>query len=151
MSATAVNEVSLRSLPYPHPSSPAVSAAMRGNRRKDTKPEVEIRSLLHAAGHRFRKDYCIREGETSVRPDIVFTRRRIAVFVDGCFWHGCPEHGNQPKVNSTYWDEKLRRNKERDERVTAALRQAGWAVIRIWEHEPCDSATSRISAALARA
>ena len=109
---------------------------MRGNRRKDTKPEVEIRSLLHAAGHRFRKDYPIQAGEITVRPDIVFTRQQLAVFIDGCFWHRCPEHGNQPRVNRPYWDEKLRRNVARDKRVNAALDLAGWRVVRIWEHEP---------------
>jgi DNA mismatch endonuclease (patch repair protein) len=130
---------------YPYPSSPAVTAAMKGNRRADTKPELALRSELHAAGLRFRKDFQIRTSAGSrVKADIVFTRSHIAIFVDGCFWHGCPEHGNTPKANSHYWGPKLARNRRRDQRVSDELAADGWSVIRIWEHEPLHQAVDRV-------
>jgi DNA mismatch endonuclease (patch repair protein) len=84
-----------------------------------------------------------------VRPDVVFTRKRVAVFVDGCFWHCCPEHGTHPSFNSAYWDTKLSRNIARDRLVDAALRREGWVSIRIWEHEPADAAVRRVAAVVA--
>lgn len=131
---------------YPHPSSSAVTAAMKGNKRANTKPEVALRSALHRRGNRFRKDFPIElpGAGRRPRPDIAFTRQQIAVFVDGCFWHGCPEHGRLPKVNPSYWDAKLRRNRERDERDTALLEAAGWDVIRVWEHVPVNEAVERV-------
>jgi len=88
---------------------------MRANRRTDTKPEMALRRALHRQGYRFRKDYRLDlAGGTRVRPDIAFTARRVAVFVDGCFWHACPEHGTRPANNVWYWEPKLRRNVERD-------------------------------------
>jgi DNA mismatch endonuclease (patch repair protein) len=133
---------------YPQPTSAAASAVMRGNRRRDTRPEVLLRSLLHARGYRFRKDLAITVGGGRVRPDVVFTRQRVAVFVDGCFWHGCPDHGTSPRANSWYWAAKLRGNQERDRRVDSWLREARWVVIRIWEHEDPAHAVARIVAAL---
>lgn len=108
---------------------------MKSNRRTDTKPEIALRSALHRLGLRFRKDHRIDVDGLRVRPDIVFTRARVAIFVDGCFWHRCPEHGLMPRANRDYWEPKLARNVERDTRVTAELRDAGWTVIRVWEHE----------------
>jgi DNA mismatch endonuclease, patch repair protein len=134
---------------YPHPSSTAASAVMRGNRRRDTRPEVRLRSLLHAQGLRFRKDLRIRAGGRQVRADIVFTRRRLAVFMDGCFWHRCPQHGTSPRSNSWYWTAKLDRNVARDREVDQALRDAAWTVLRIWEHEPVAAAAARIAETLA--
>ena len=121
-------------LEYPSPTSPAVTAVMRGNRRADTGPERQVRSLLHASGYRYRTDYRLDVPGARVRPDIVFTRRRLAVFIDGCFWHRCPEHGTSPRANTHYWAAKLERNVLRDRRVDQALRAAGWTVLRIWEH-----------------
>jgi DNA mismatch endonuclease (patch repair protein) len=121
---------------YPHPSSAAVTALMKGNRRADTRPERALRSELHRRGLRFRKDMLIAEEGVRVKADIVFPRRRLAVFVDGCFWHGCQEHGRRPRVNARYWEAKLARTRQRDERVTKALSAAGWTVLRFWEHEP---------------
>ena len=134
----------MRDLPYPQPTSVASSNRMRANRRADTKPEVQLRSLLHRRGFRFRKDYPIRIGKRRViYPDIVFTKKLIAVFVDGCFWHSCPIHGTTPKTNQDYWIPKLRQNTDRDRDVSERLRYAGWTVIRIWEHEsPEDAATT---------
>jgi DNA mismatch endonuclease, patch repair protein len=121
----------------PPPSTPAVRAAMRGNQRRDTRPELALRSALHARGMRYRVDLPIRlaTGIRPIRPDIVFTRAKIAVFVDGCFWHGCPDHGTKPASNTDYWTAKLERNIQRDRRNNALLEEAGWTVVRIWEHE----------------
>lgn len=124
---------------------------MQANRRADTRPELELRSALHARGLRFRKDHPLSApGRRSIRVDVVFTRARMAVFVDGCFWHSCPEHGLIPKANSDYWIPKLRRNRERDQQIDAALEAEGWTVVRVWEHEPVDEAAARIER-LARA
>lgn len=119
---------------YPHPTSRAVTSSMRSNRRADTKTEVAIRSLLHKRGFRYRKDFVIKLCGRNCRPDIVFTKIRLAVFVDGCFWHCCPEHGHIPKSNVHYWGPKLRANRERDIADTALLEGDGWAVLRLWEH-----------------
>jgi len=101
-------------------------------------------------GYRFRKDYRLDlNGGARVRPDIAFTARRVAVFVDGCFWHVCPEHGRDPTVNEWYWAPKLRRNVERDRTADAALAEAGWQVVRVWEHVPLTDAVAAVVAALA--
>ena len=81
-----------------------------------------------------------------IRPDIVFTRARAAVFVDGCFWHQCPEHGTSPKTNAGWWRHKLDTNAERDRTTDTALAEAGWTVIRIWEHEDTTTAADRVEA-----
>jgi DNA mismatch endonuclease (patch repair protein) len=135
-------------LDYPSPTSPAVTAVMRGNRRADTAPERQVRSLLHANGYRYRTDHRLDVPGARVRPDIVFTRRRLAVFIDGCFWHRCPEHGTSPRANTHYWGPKLERNIARDQRVDQALRAAGWTVLRIWEHVAPAEAAARIIATL---
>lgn len=122
-------------LPYPHPTDSDVSRRMQANRRTETKPEIAVRSALHALGLRFRKDHPIRLPDRTVRPDIVFTRQRLAVFIDGCFWHRCPIHGNVPRANNDYWAPKLDRNVARDRAVDRALGDAGWQVLRAWEHE----------------
>lgn len=121
---------------------------MQANRRRDTGPEKAIRSAIHALGYRFRVDFPVELGAVRVRPDIVFPRKKIAIFVDGCFWHGCPEHGRSPSINREYWTPKLRRNIERDLENTAALASSGWTVIRIWEHERTEDAVSRIVSAV---
>lgn len=130
----------------PAASTLAVRNRMLATRRRDTPLEVEIRSLLHRAGYRFRVDYKL-PGVRS-RGDIVFPRQRVAVFIDGCFWHGCPEHGTWPKANAAWWRAKLEGNIERDKRVNEALTDEGWKVIRIWEHETGALASSRIAAYL---
>jgi DNA mismatch endonuclease, patch repair protein len=124
---------------------------MRAIRRTNTKPEVALRQALHRQGYRFRKDYRLDLADGKrVRPDIAFTARRVAVFVDGCFWHACPEHGSKPANNVWYWEPKLRRNVERDRAADAALSAAGWDVVRVWEHEPIDAAVTAVQAALTR-
>jgi DNA mismatch endonuclease (patch repair protein) len=135
-------------LPYPHPTAPEVSVRMRANPSRDTKPEVAARSALHARGLRFRKDYLIRLAGRTVRPDIVFTRQKVAVFVDGCFWHRCPIHGNDPKVNTAYWKPKLDRNVARDRAIDIDLAAVGWKVIRAWEHESPKTIAAEVAQAL---
>jgi len=97
---------------------------------KDTKPEVILRKALWAKGLRYRKHYAL-----PGRPDVVFVAERVAVFVDGCFWHSCPVHATKPKKNTEFWAEKLRKNRVRDELVNRELRAMGWHVCRVWEHE----------------
>lgn len=116
---------------------------MQATSRADTPAEVELRRELHHRGLRFRKDYPV-GGVTRSRPDIVFTRQKLAVFVDGCFWHSCPEHATSPKTNSEWWQAKLAANVERDRRHTAELEDAGWAVMRFWEHEPSEGAADAV-------
>ena len=140
---------SLLVMKAPPSSSTAASAVGRGNRRRDTGPEIAVRRVLWAAGLRYRVDYPITTPERTVRPDVVLVGARIALFIDGCFWHACPQHGTQPTVNGGYWSAKLTRNVERDRAVNASLSAAGWRVIRAWEHEPSDSVLQRVIAALA--
>ncbi|MEO3786885.1 very short patch repair endonuclease [Actinocorallia sp. B10E7] len=141
----------------PRPTYPAAANAgrsrnMRANRRTDTKPEIALRKALHARGYRYRKDFRLDlPGGVRVRPDIVFTARKVAVFVDGCFWHVCPEHGREPTSNEWYWTPKLRRNVERDRAADAALTANGWQVVRLWEHEPLPSAVAAVAAAVDQA
>ena len=127
---------------YPRATSASVTASMKGNRRSDTKPETRVRSLLHRRGLRYRKDTVVVAGSRRCRPDIIFTKLRIAVFIDGCFWHSCPEHGRMPGgPNRAYWVSKLNTNEERDRLDSEALRNDGWRVLRIWEHvSPPDAA-----------
>lgn len=130
------------------PISAATRASMRSNRRRDTKPELSLRRALFARGYRYRIDLRISAGNAHARPDIVFTRRKIAVFVDGCFWHGCPEHCKMPKTHVDYWANKIERNKTRDIADTLALEHAGWTVLRVWEHMPLEEAIAQIIAAV---
>lgn len=121
---------------------------MRANRGRDTGPERAVRSLLHAQGFRYRVDFPPLGGRR--RADIVFTRQRVAVFIDGCFWHSCPVHGTQPTRNAAYWEPKLRRNVERDRETDELLRNAGWTALRFWEHVPPERVAESIVRALRR-
>jgi len=107
---------------------------MSAARRRDTKPELDVRRILHARGLRYRVNYPV-PGLPRRTIDIAFTRLRVAVFLDGCFWHGCPEHGTQPRANSDWWLTKLRQNVVRDTDTNHVLDSAGWYVLRYWEHE----------------
>ena len=127
------------------PSTTHATATMRANRRRDTKPEVAIRSLLHRRGFRFRVDRMVQMDHGRARPDIVFSRARLAVFVDGCYWHNCPEHGELPRANREFWRTKFERNVARDRQQTEALTAEGWQVLRIWEHEDPEAAADRIA------
>ena len=115
-------------------SSPATRRSMQSNKRRDTRPELALRRAIHAMGMRYR---------VSMRPirsvrrtaDLVFTRARLAVFVDGCFWHGCPEHHTVAKTNAEYWAMKVEKNRARDRETDGLLAAEGWTVLRVWEHE----------------
>lgn len=120
---------------------------MRAIRSRNTKPELAVRALLHAQGFRYRVDLAPTKGLRR-RADIVFTRQRIAVFIDGCFWHYCPIHGRDVASNTEYWGPKLRRNVERDRETDAVLKQNGWLVLRFWEHEQPTAVTAAISTAV---
>jgi DNA mismatch endonuclease (patch repair protein) len=122
---------------------------MRANRSLDTAPEVALRSALHRRGFRFRKHVAPLK-ELRCRADIVFTSANVAVFVDGCFWHRCPQHASFPKANAEWWQAKLDRTFERDRRNDSALTAAGWTVIRVWEHEDVEEAAKRIATVLKR-
>lgn len=132
-----------------HAPDPKLSARMRRVRRKDTAAELAVRSELHARGLRYFVDRAVLPGRRR-RADVVFPRAKVAVFVDGCFWHSCPQHATAPRSNAQWWVDKLRANVERDRRTDADLRAAGWTVIRIWEHESPSSAADRVESALAR-
>ena len=99
-------------------------------RDRDTKPELMLRRALWARGHRYRLNHPL-----PGRPDLTFVGARVTVFVDGCFWHGCPIHATYPKTNSLFWEKKLARNKARDIEVTGELLVEGWTVLRFWEHQ----------------
>ncbi|WP_328701513.1 very short patch repair endonuclease [Amycolatopsis pittospori] len=124
-------------------SSPQVRASMKGNRGRDTRPERRVRALLHACGLRYR---------VSVRPlpelrrtaDIVFPKAKVAIFMDGCYWHGCPDHHRPAKTNSQFWREKIAENKKRDADTDRKLMNQGWTVLRFWEHEEPTYAAERI-------
>ncbi len=131
-------------------SSDAARNTMRANRRVDTGPERALRSALHQRGLRFRKDLRLKLAGSSARPDIVFTRARVAVFVDGCFWHSCPEHGELPKSNRAFWAEKLRRNVARDRENNRTLEKNGWTVLRFFEHVPPAEAAEAVFDAIRR-
>lgn len=128
-------------------SSPASRAVMSANKGRDTKPEKLLRSALHRRGLRYR---------VGVRPipdlrrtaDVVFTKARVAVFVDGCYWHGCPEHHRPAKKGATFWQEKIAGNRARDAETNEVLRKAGWVVMRVWEHEDPERAAQEVARAV---
>lgn len=130
------------------PSSPDVSARMRRQASKDTAAELAVRRLLHAAGLRYRVEYPV-PGMARRRVDVAFTRAKVAVLIDGCFWHGCPEHATQPKANAEWWHQKLDRNMARDAETTEHLTAAGWTVLRFWEHEAPADVADRVAAVVA--
>lgn len=129
--------------PHPGSSSAALSARMSKAKRRDTAPEMLLRRELHRRGRRFRVVMKV-PGNNRRTIDIAFTRQKLAVFVDGCFWHGCPEHGNQPASNPEWWRRKLAANVARDRDTDRLLRAAGWSVLRLWEHEPAVTAADQV-------
>lgn len=126
---------------------PGVRRSMQGNRSRDTKPELRLRSALHRRGLRYRVGYRPLPN-MRMTADVVFTKSKVAVFIDGCFWHGCPQHYRQPGTNDEYWAPKLERNRARDARADAALVLAGWTVVRAWEHEDPAAVADRVEAAV---
>lgn len=126
------------------PSSPGVSARMSRQRSRDTGIELAVRRLLYAQGFRYRVNLPV-AGMRRRTIDIAFTKKRVAIFLDGCFWHSCPEHATQPKANDTWWTEKLERNKARDTETASVLEEAGWTVLRFWEHEDAVTVAATVS------
>lgn len=127
----------------------ATSARMSAQRRKDTEPEMLLRRQLHAMGLRYRVNMPV-PGLPRRRADITFTRARLAVFVDGCFWHRCPEHATDPATRGVWWEQKLNRNVARDRETEEHLRDLGWMVMRFWEHEDMARAARLVARALSR-
>ncbi|WP_231919232.1 very short patch repair endonuclease [Microterricola viridarii] len=128
-------------------SSEAARASMRGNRSRDTAPELAVRRLLHAEGRRYRVNYRPVAGLRRTA-DVVFTRARVAVFIDGCFWHGCPLHYQAPVAHRDYWEAKAAGNRARDADTAERLAAAGWTVLRFWEHEQPASVVAAIDVVL---
>jgi DNA mismatch endonuclease (patch repair protein) len=124
----------------PKASSEQVSAQMKRMPREGSGPEMRLRRILHARGLRYRTNLRSLPGT----PDLVFSAAKIAVFVDGCFWHRCPEHGTMPKANGDWWQEKFDRNVERDRRVDGELEELGWFPIHVWEHEDPSAAADQV-------
>lgn len=132
---------------HPEASSPSVSRRMAVQARRDTLPEVQVRRLLHASGLRYRVNLPV-PGRSRRTIDIAFTRRKLAIFIDGCFWHSCPEHRTSPRANNAWWAHKLESNVLRDADTTTHLKSLGWTVLRFWEHESPFVVADEISAAL---
>jgi DNA mismatch endonuclease (patch repair protein) len=132
----------------PRASSAQVLKRMKSTRRRDTPGELALRSILHSMGFRYRIDLTI--PGTRRRPDILFKKARLAVYVDGCFWHGCPVHGSWPKLNGAWWREKIEANKARDRDTILELTAAGWKVLRFWEHTSPALAARRVARELKR-
>jgi DNA mismatch endonuclease, patch repair protein len=147
-SGPAGNASSHRLTRYPKRPPPAQSASvarvMRANKKTNTKPELRLRRALHAGGFRFLVNRQLQCGSVRVSVDLLFRRSRVAVFVDGCFWHGCPDHGSSPVTNGAYWAAKIDANRRRDQRVNVDLVAAGWTPILIWDHEPIAEAVDRV-------
>lgn len=122
---------------------------MRRQASKDTGIELAVRRLLHADGLRYRVEYPV-PGMARRRIDVAFTRAKVAVLIDGCFWHGCPLHATQPKANAEWWRNKLDRNMARDRETTEHLTALGWTVLRFWEHEDPAEVAARVGAAVER-
>ena len=116
---------------------------MQGNHGRDTKAEIAVRQLVHAQGLRYRVN-ARPEADLRRTADLLFTRVRVAVFIDGCYWHGCPEHFVMPTTNPDYWSTKIGRNQARDLETTSQLEERGWLVLRFWEHEAPSSVAERI-------
>lgn len=127
---------------------PTVRRRMQAIHARDTRPEKALRSILHAAGFRYRVHYRP-VPQLNRTADIVFVRDKLAVFVDGCFWHGCPEHGRRQFAhNAWYWPDKIERNRRRDRDTNMRLEAAGWSVLRFWEHEEPSTAAGKVESTL---
>ncbi len=122
---------------------------MQATRRRDTPGEIALRAALRALGLRYRVDVPV--PGTRRRPDVVFARAKLAVFVDGCFWHACPIHGTWPRANAAWWRSKIEGNRLRDRDTDLKLESAGWAVLRFWTHEDPKLAARAVAKALSRA
>jgi len=140
---TTITDVDLLPLAYPAASTPDIARRMRGQRRRNTAPEVALRRELFRRGLRFRVEF---KAVGRRRVDLAFTKRKVAVFVDGCFWHSCPVHGTSPRANGDWWRAKLEANVRRDRATDEELAGQGWLVVRVWQHELATEAADRIEA-----
>jgi DNA mismatch endonuclease (patch repair protein) len=131
----------------PTASSAEVRRRMRLQKRKDTTPELRVRRVVHAAGYRYRLHIKV-PGAPRRTIDMAFTRAKVAVFVDGCYWHGCPDHGHPTVRNSEWWAAKIEGNRVRDRDTDDRLSAMGWRIVRVWEHEDAQTAAARIIAAV---
>lgn len=140
----ADSTASSQSRAHPPATSPSVRRRMQNTPTRDTPAELALRSELHQMGLRYRVDVAPLSGSRR-RADVVFRRAKVAVFVDGCYWHGCPHHGSVSGVNAEWWLSKIERTRERDRETDIALRASGWKSMRVWEHEDPGSAALRIA------
>jgi len=147
--ARKLNEKAKRRIKSPVPSSEAALKRMQAAKPRDTAPEKALRSALHKKGLRYRTD--VRPvKELNRRADIVFRSANVAIFVDGCFWHGCPIHGTQAKANAEFWKNKIKQNQERDADTNERLKKEGWKVVRVWEHEDSRKMSEKIYKIIAK-
>lgn len=116
---------------------------MQANKRRDTAPEMAVRKLLFASGLRYRVDWAL-PFDKRRKADIAFTKCKVAVFIDGCFWHGCPDHYSPPNAHADYWSDKLAGNRKRDQQTVQMLNADGWRVLRFWEHQTPESVAAAI-------
>ena len=137
------NEKAKRRIRNPVPSSAAALKRMQAAKPNDTAPEKALRSILHKKGLRYQVDTRPVK-ELNRRADIVFRSVKVAIFVDGCFWHGCPIHGTQAKANAEFWKNKIKQNQLRDTNTNKQLKKAGWRVVRAWEHEDSRKTAEKI-------
>jgi DNA mismatch endonuclease, patch repair protein len=132
----------------PSPLDAVTRGRMQRQKRTGTKPEMRIRRALHRAGWRYRVDHPVLKDDRRRRADVVFPRLGVAVFVDGCFWHGCQQHATAPRNNDAWWRAKIVANQRRDRDTDSRLIDQGWVAVRVWEHEETDAAVRRIVEAL---
>jgi DNA mismatch endonuclease (patch repair protein) len=140
-------EYVMKGVPLPRALDPATQRRMSRTRQRDNAREVALRSILHRRGLRFRIHLRLLPGSTRT-VDIVFVRARLAIFLDGCFWHGCPDHASWPKTNAEWWRNKIETNRQRDQNTHQRLCAGGWTVLRIWEHQSLDEAVACVVTAL---
>ena len=133
----------MKRISNPKPSSKAALSRMKAAKPRDTAPEKALRSALHKIGLRFRIDVKPIKG-LNRKADVVFRPTKVAVFVDGCFWHSCPIHGTEAKANAEFWALKIKQNQERDKDTVIQFEAAGWKVVRVWEHENAEKASKKI-------
>ncbi|MDP0398839.1 very short patch repair endonuclease [Tsukamurella strandjordii] len=124
--------------------SAGVRRSMKSNRRRDTRPELALRREVHRLGLRYFVDRAPLRHLARRRADLVFPRLKVAVYLDGCFWHGCPEHHSVSKTNADFWAMKVEKNRARDADTNRWLKEAGWTVLRVWEHEDPSVAAASI-------
>jgi len=129
-------------------SSEAVRRNMQANRSRDTGPEMAVRRLLFARGLRYRVAYHPLPDHRRTTVDIAFPGPKVVVLIDGCFWHGCPEHYRPPRTHTDYWGPKIEGNEARDHQTNHALEEAGWSVLRFWAHEPADVVADEVQEAV---